>query len=111
MRLADQLAEVVERFNRHAAAHSRISEELAGLERTVMVALSDGTVYSVDLREGRLTHLRAEPAPSADLVLRTDPATLEALLTKQMGPMKAIVTRRLVIDGSLEDKLLFRKLL
>jgi len=111
MTLAEQLSELVDRFNRHAAATPRVAEELAGLERTVTVALSDGSAYSVDLRGGRLTGLRAEAAPSPDLTLRTDPKTLEALLTKQLGPMKALVTRRLVIEGSLEDKLLFRKLL
>ncbi len=32
-------------------------------------------------------------------------------MTKEIGPMKALVTRKLAIEGSLEDKLLFRKLL
>ncbi len=111
MTLLEQLSVLVDGFNRRAATTPRVAEELAGLERTVTVALSDGSAYSVDLRGGRLSGLRAEATPMADLTLRTDPRTLEALLTRQLGPMKALVTRRLVLEGSLEDKLLFRKLL
>jgi putative sterol carrier protein len=43
--------------------------------------------------------------------ITTDVGTFHALVRKDIGPMKALVTRKLSIEGSLEDKLLFRKLL
>jgi len=47
---------------------------------------------------------------SADVRITTDVGTFDALVKKEIGPMKALVTRKLSIEGSLEDKLLFRKL-
>ena len=55
--------------------------------------------------------MRSGAPPGADVTVTTDEATFRGLLKKEIGPMKALVTRKLAIDGSLEDKLLFRKLL
>ncbi|MCI4337197.1 MAG: SCP2 sterol-binding domain-containing protein [Thermoplasmata archaeon] len=105
------LADIVDRFNRRAERTESVREELAGLQRTVTVQFADGASYSVDLKDCRLQNLRPGAAAHPDLTISTDRATFESLLKKEMGPIKAIVTRKLKIDGSLEDKLLFRKLL
>ena len=105
------LADIVERFNRRAERTESVREELAGLARTVTVRFADGASYSVDLKDSRLQNLRAGSAEHPDLTISTDAATFQSLLAKEMGPVKAIVTRKLKIEGSLEDKLLFRKLL
>jgi putative sterol carrier protein len=55
--------------------------------------------------------LRTGPTTDADVRITTDVKTFHALVRKDLGPMKALVTRKLSIEGSLEDKLLFRKLL
>ncbi len=101
----------MDRFNRHAERSPGTAEELAGLERTIQVRITDGGTYAVDLTHGRLANLRSGTAPRADVTITTDTATFQALVKKEMGPMKALVTRKLTLDGSLEDKLLFRKLL
>jgi len=109
--IEDDLASLVDRFNRHSEKNPGVREELEGLERTISIRLKDGESYSVDLREGRLQNLRLGAAKPANVTITTDTSTFYGLLRKEIGPMKAIVTRRLAIDGSLEDKLLFRKLL
>lgn len=109
--IEETLANLVERFNRHADRTPAVREELKGLRRTIAIRLTDGPSYAVDLEEGRLTNLRSGPAPRADLTVTTDSVTFDGLARKEIGPMKAIVTRKLSIDGRLEDKLLFRKLL
>lgn len=111
MTVEETLASLVDRFNRKADATPAMAEELHGLERTIRIHLTDEGTYAVDLRRGRLTNLRTGSAGSADVTITTDVATFHGLVTKDIGPMKALVTRKLSIDGSLEDKLLFRKLL
>lgn len=111
MTVEETLAALVDRFNRHAERTPATAEELAGLERTIEIRLTDGDTYSVDLAGGRLANLRTGPSAGADVTITTDVATFHGLVSKEIGPMKALVTRRLAIDGSLEDKLLFRKLL
>lgn len=109
--IEETLAAVVERFNRHAEKNPAVRTELAGLVRTIRIKLTDAGTYAVDLRDGRLQNLRSDGTGRADLTVTTDLATFNGLVSKEIGPMKALVTRRLAIDGALEDKLLFRKLL
>jgi len=111
MTVEEVLASVVDRFNRHAEKNPGVAEELNGIERTIQVRLTDVGTYAVDLRKGRLTNLRSGGAPHANVTITTDSVTFQALIQKEIGPMKALVTRKLTLDGSLEDKLLFRKLL
>lgn len=111
MTVEEMLAGLVDRFNRHAERTPAVRDELKGLERTIALTLSDGEKYAIDLKEGRLTNLRTTLPAKADVTIATDSVTFEGLIRKEIGPMKALVTRKLVIHGSLEDKLLFRKLL
>ncbi|MGD0249934.1 MAG: SCP2 sterol-binding domain-containing protein [Thermoplasmata archaeon] len=111
MTVEETLASVVDRFNRHADRNPATAEELDGIERTIQIRLTDGGTYAVDLAKGHLANLRSGTAPEANLRITTDVATFHSLVSKEIGPIKAIVTRRLTIDGTLEDKLLFRKLL
>ena len=111
MTVEESLASLVDRFNRHVARNPATAEELDGLERTIQIRLTDGGTYAVDLAGGRLANLRSGGSRAADLTITTDTATFQGLLRKDIGPMKALVTRRLAIEGSLEDKILLRKLL
>ncbi|HTT15254.1 MAG TPA: SCP2 sterol-binding domain-containing protein [Thermoplasmata archaeon] len=111
MTVEETLAGLVDRFNRHAAKNPAVAEELKGLSRTIQVRLTDEGTYAVDLAQGRLTNLRTARASKADLTITTDVKTFDGLIKKEIGPMKALVLRKLAIEGSLEDKLLFRRLL
>jgi putative sterol carrier protein len=111
MTVEETLASLVDRFNRHADRTPAMAEELKGIERTIGIRLTDGASFAVDLSGGRLKNLRTGVPARADLTITTDEATFHGLVRKDIGPMKAIVTRKLSIDGSLDDKLLFRKLL
>lgn len=111
MTVEETLAALVERFNRHAARTPAMAEELRGIARTIRIRITDEGSYAVDLAEGQLRNLRTGTPARADLTITTDVATFDGLVRKEIGPMKALVLRKLSIDGSLEDKLLFRKLL
>jgi len=111
MTVEETLASLVDRFNRRVERTPALAEELRGVARTIVIRLGDAGSYAVDLADGRLTNLRTGDPTRVDLAIATDVATFEGLVSKEIGPMKALVTRRLAIDGSLEDKLLLRRLL
>lgn len=111
MTVEEALAGVVDRFNRHTEQNPAIRTELAGMSRTIAIRLTDAGHYAVDLKDGVLSGLRTGAPGRADVTITTDEATFLGLVRKEIGPMKALVTRKLAIEGSLEDKLLFRKLL
>lgn len=109
--LGTTIVALVDRFNHHTSKKPKVAEELRGVERTIAVRLRDGGSYAVDLRNGQLENLRSPSPAKVDVSLVTDIATFQGLVHKEIGPMKAIVTGRLKLEGSLEDKLLFRRLL
>jgi len=107
----ETLTALVDRFNRKVERTPALAEELRGVRRTIAVRLGASGSYAVDLADGRLANLRTGAPAKVDLSIATDLATFEGLVSKEIGPMKALVTRRLAIEGSLEDKLLLRRLL
>ncbi|MCI4367138.1 MAG: SCP2 sterol-binding domain-containing protein [Thermoplasmata archaeon] len=109
--IEETLAQLVDRFNRHADQNPGVGEELKGVHRTIALKLADGRAFGVVLSEGRLGGLTSSMPAKPDVTIRTDADTFLALVRKETGPMKALVTGKLAIDGSLDDKLLFRKLL
>ena len=111
MTIDQTLASLVDRFNRKVAGTPALADELRGVARTIAIRLGDAGSYAVDLADGRLTNLRRGAPAHADLAIATDPATFEGLIRKEIGPMKALAMRKLSLDGSLEDKLLLRRLL
>jgi alkyl sulfatase BDS1-like metallo-beta-lactamase superfamily hydrolase len=111
MTVEAELAQLVDRFNRRAETNPAVSEELSGLDRTIRLRLTDEESYTVDLRGGRLGGLRTSASGPADITITTDVATFQGLVRREIGPMKAIFGQKLKIEGSLDDKLLFRRLL
>ena len=109
--IEETLSSLVERFNRHSDRTPAVQEELKGVERTIAIRFRDDGSYAVDLKAGHLQNLRSQPPAKADLTITTDQATFEGLVKREIGPMKALATRRLSLDGSLEDKILLRRLL
>ncbi|MCI4334308.1 MAG: SCP2 sterol-binding domain-containing protein [Thermoplasmata archaeon] len=109
--IEEALAGLVERFNRHADHNPGVRAELVGISRTIAIRLTDERQYAVDLKEGRLSGLRSGAADKADLTIVTDSVTFLGLLRREIGPMRALATRKLSITGSIEDKLLLRRLL
>jgi putative sterol carrier protein len=109
--IEEHLASLVDRFNRHADQNPGVGAELKGVHRTIAIRLSDAGSYSVELKEGKLVNLKPTAPEKADVTIRTDRATFLGLVQREIGPMKALVTGKLAIDGTLDDKLLFRKLL
>ena len=111
MTVEETLASLVDRFNRHAERTPAVAEELRGIRRTIRIRITDEHTYEADLEGGRLRNLRTGVGARTDLTITTDSATFESLVKKEIGPMKALALRKLEIVGTLEDKLLLRKLL
>ncbi len=111
MTVEEELGRLIDRFNRRVETTPAASEELSGLERTIRLRLTDEGSYTIDLRGGRLGGFRTSAAGPADITITTDLATFQGLVRKEIGSMKAIFAQKLKIDGSLDDKLLFRRLL
>ncbi len=108
MEVKELLEDAIEKFNRKIAEDEKMAAELEGIERTIVVRLKDGEAYHFRLENKRATPLE-EGDTSGDIEIISDSETIVALFNREMGPMKAIATKKLKIDASIQDMLRIRK--
>ncbi|MCI0479524.1 SCP2 sterol-binding domain-containing protein, partial [Candidatus Uhrbacteria bacterium] len=101
----------VRKFNERAKDDPKVRDELKGVERRVVIKLSDGPTYSTHLKECALSSLAVGDAPGAEITIESDKSTMLALMKKEMGPMKAMALKKIRIKADIEDIFRLRKLL
>lgn len=109
--IEETLVSMVDRFNSHVQKNPAVGQELKDVSRTIELCITDGSTYYLLLKDSHIAIPGEGNGKKPDVKITTDTATFEALIKKELGPMKALVTRKLVIDASFEDKLLLRRLL
>ena len=102
------LEDAITQFNAKVDEDEKLAKELEGIERSIAVKISDGENYHFMLKDKKATPLE-DGEIDADIEILTDTETLLALFRKEMGPMKAIATKKLKINASLQDMIRIRK--
>lgn len=105
------LVSMVDRFNSHVEHNPAIRQELKDVERVIELHLTDGDTFQIILKDAQLSLPVKSNGEKPHVRIVTDKATFDGLVKKELGPMKALVTRKLVIEATLEDKILLRRLL
>jgi putative sterol carrier protein len=103
------LEAAVAKFNAKASSDAGLQKELEGVVRKILLDVKDGAKYHFVLENKRVDGVRDGPVEAPDITVSADEATLRALLTGEIGPMKAWATNRLRVKGSLDDVLRIRK--
>lgn len=103
------LREMVVKFNERAKTDQQLREELAGFERAVLIILGDGREFSFRVSGGQAVDFQDRAISNPDITIRIDAETIDKLVRKEIRIMKALATRKLKIDASLEDMFRLRK--
>lgn len=106
--IRELLEDAISRFNARVDEDEKLAKELEGVERSIAVKISDEGKYHFNLKDKHATPLE-EGDVDADIEILTDKETFLALFKKEMGPMKAIATKKLKINASLQDMIRIRK--
>jgi putative sterol carrier protein len=110
MSVEELLKNAIETFNKRAEADPKLRSEMEGKVRRVFVELTDTEGYSFVMENCRVGGLIKGKVADPDIHITTDSATMEALMKKEMGPMKALVTKKLKLTKiSMEDLGTIRK--
>jgi putative sterol carrier protein len=109
--IGEVLTDLADRFNKKARDDEKLKEELKDVTRTIVIEFRDGDSYKIMLQNAQLIDLDKGSFDTPDIRVITDTETFEGLITRTVGPMRALATGRLKLVASLEDKLRFRKLL
>ncbi len=102
------LEDAITQFNSKVDEDEKLAKELEGIERSIAVKISDEGDYHFVLKDRHATPL-GDGDIDADIEVLTDKDTFMALFRKEMGPMKAIATKKLKINASLQDMIRIRK--
>ena len=108
--LEDDIRNAIDTFNQRAQTDEKLRAEIKGKVRSVLVELTDTESFNFTLKDDRLGPLARGIIPNPDIHITTDSVTMEALMKREMGPMKALVTKRLKLTKiSMEDLSTLRK--
>jgi putative sterol carrier protein len=101
--------EMIRKFNEKAASDPKFEAELKGLKKLVQVIVTDGNTFHFTLENARVGPLSKGPTQGADITIIGSTETYNQLRSGELRPMKAYVTRKLQVKGTLEDILRLRK--
>lgn len=108
MTTKDHLLNAIDKFNDKMQCDAQLREEVGQLVKKVNIDL--GTEhYSFMLKDSCISCFDEGLLECPDIVVCSDPRTIDELFTGKMRPMKAWALRKVVIKGSLEDVMKLRK--
>ena len=111
MSLVEQLLrQAIDKFNAKVKDDPELAKELQGVKKVVQVEVEDGEWYHFMLSDGEVDgpH-RGEAQTTPDIRVIASSETLTKLWTKELRVMKAFVTKKLQVKGSMEDLLRLRR--
>lgn len=108
--MEELLLGVIDKFNERAENDEKLQKELDGVSRKIQIELTDGKNYHFMLENIRISDFGEGNIDSPDITITSDTSTIQGLFNREIGPMKALATKRLRLQGSLQDMLKIRKL-
>lgn len=114
LRMGDKMEELltgaIERFNKKVETDENLKKELEGVKRTILIEVEDERNYHFLLDNMKISDFSVGDIEAPDITISSDTETIVGLFNRDIGPMKALATKRLRIKGSLQDMLRIRKL-
>ncbi|UCE45867.1 MAG: SCP2 sterol-binding domain-containing protein [Methanobacteriota archaeon] len=107
--MEDLIRGAIDRFNAKARDNAELADELRGVSKLIQVELEDGDVYHFKLENGVVDTLEMGAVDDPDIRVIASADTLRRLWSKELRVMKAIVTKKLQVKGSMEDLLRLRR--
>lgn len=98
-------------FWRRYNANPDLQKKLAGKNRVIQLALTDGTGHWFQILEGKLAEVRPGMHAKPDAIVTIDRADLLAIFNGELKPMQAYLTGRIKVKASFGDLLFAKSLL
>lgn len=93
---------LIEKFERKMAKDEEAREKVKDITKTVSLELGEER-YSFKLEDAAIKDFKAEADPGADMTVICSPENFQALVDGTLRPMRAFVTKKLVVKGKFED--------
>jgi len=104
------LKDLIARFNKKVTEDEKLRNELRNMTRKIEVKMKDGESYNFLLEDQQLKNFSKGELSEPDISIISDTKSFEALVKREIGPMRALATGKVKIKAPLEDMLRLRKL-
>lgn len=109
MTMQAQIQELIDKFHRKMEKDEAARDEVMPIDKTFNIDLGEEK-YSMKLSKARITDFKPETLDDADVTLITSPESLTGLIDGSLRPMKAYVTKKIVVKGKVQDLMFLKKL-
>jgi len=103
------LQDTIDRFHKKVECDPKIRQEMIGIKKCVNIDLGCESYHFI-LKDAHIDQLCDGMADSPDIIITSDPQTVEDLYTGKMKVMKAYALRKIRVKGSMEDVMRLRSL-
>jgi putative sterol carrier protein len=108
MSMQDSIQTLIDKFHSKMDKDEKARAEIAPLKKTLNIDL--GTEhYSLRLEEARIIDFEPTIREGADVTITTTPEDLQGLIDGTLRPMKAYITKKIAVQGKIQDLLFLKK--
>ena len=109
MTMYGSIQELIDKFHRKAEKDEKVRMKLKDVVKTINIDLGTES-YSMKLENAHISDYREGMADGADILLISTPENLQAMISGDLRPMKAYLTKKFTVKGKLEDLLHLKSL-
>ncbi|MDD2779820.1 MAG: SCP2 sterol-binding domain-containing protein [Candidatus Methanomethylophilaceae archaeon] len=109
MNMKSRIQEMVDRFHKRMAEDPEAKEEVMSLKKTVNIDLGTES-YSMRLEDAEIKEFKEGLLDGADILLKSTPENMAALIDGSLRPTKAYITKKIIIKGNIQDVLKLKHL-
>lgn len=102
------IQKMIDKFHRKMAKDEKAKAEVEPIEKTMNIDLGEET-FRLKVAHAEVVEFEKGMYDEADLVVKTKPEYLQQLVEGTLRPMRAYVTKKVVIKGKIEDLLYLKK--
>jgi putative sterol carrier protein len=109
--MEEVLNEWLEKAKKKLEDDKKFKSELKDFDGVFQLEMTDGDSFHIAIKNGVVGELVKGKVDEPRLTVVSDTETLKALMSGEMGAMKAFALRKIKVNGSFEDIIRLRKFL
>ena len=102
------IQKMIDKFHRKMAKNEEARAEVEPIEKTMNIDLGEET-FRLKVAHAQVVEFEKGMYDEADMLVKTKPEYLLQLIDGTLRPMRAYVTKKVVIKGKIEDLLYLKK--
>ena len=105
----DEIQKLIDKFDNKVATDESFKKSVEPLKKTVNIDLQT-EAYSFRLDDAKIVWFRDELSDPADIKIISTPESLTAMIHGELRPMKAYFSKKIQIEGNIQDLMFLTKM-